>query len=77
MKVLEIVSAFQQNKNEVIWTSRTRDMGKTLNNIWAAGQILTSLLLLQLELENSHFESWTLHESFRPISYLSIHINQT
>jgi len=51
-----------------MWTSRTRDMGLTLNNVWASGQILTSLLLLQFELENDRFESWTLHESFRPMS---------
>jgi hypothetical protein len=39
-----------------------------LKSIWAAGQILTSLLLLQFELENNPFESWTLHESFKPMS---------
>jgi len=43
-------------------------MGQTLNSVWAAGQIPTSLLLLQFELENTSFESWTLHESFRPMS---------
>jgi hypothetical protein len=60
MKVLGFVSTFQHNKNELIWTSRTGDMGWTLNNIWATGQIPTSLLLLQFELENGYFESWTL-----------------
>ena len=30
---------------EVIWTSRTPDMGQTLNSVRAAGQIQTSLLL--------------------------------
>jgi hypothetical protein len=26
VKVLAFISAFQQNKNELIWTSRTQDM---------------------------------------------------
>jgi len=43
-------------------------MGWTLNSVWAVRQIPTSLLLLQFELENGHFESWTPHESFRPMS---------
>jgi hypothetical protein len=43
-------------------------MGRTLNSVWATGQIPTSLLLLQFELENGPFESWTLHERFRPMS---------
>jgi hypothetical protein len=43
-------------------------MGKTLNNVWAAGQILTSPLLLPFELENGSFKSWTPHESFRLMS---------
>jgi hypothetical protein len=43
-------------------------MGYRLNSIWAAGQIPTYLSLLQCELENDPFESWTLHESFRPMS---------
>jgi hypothetical protein len=30
--------------------------------------MITSLLLLQFELENSRFESWTLNESFMPMS---------
>ena len=47
------------------------------NSVWAAGQIQTSLLLLRFELENGRFESWSLHESFRPLLYLSIKINQT
>ena len=68
MKVLENCLSFPKKKKEVIWTSRTRDMGWTLNSVEAAGQILTSLLLLQFELENSPFESWTLHKSFRPMS---------
>jgi hypothetical protein len=34
-------------------------------------------LLLRFELENGRFESWSLHESFRPLLYLSIKINQT
>jgi hypothetical protein len=43
-------------------------MGKTLNSVWAAGQIQTSPLLLQFGLENGLFKSWTPHESFRPMS---------
>ena len=42
----ELDSAFQEKKVEVIWTSRTLDMGQTLNNVRVAGQIQTSLLLL-------------------------------
>ena len=68
IKFWEIVSAFQQNKNWCIWTSRTRDMGWPLNNICVAWQILTSLLLLPFELENGTFKSWTPHKSFRPMS---------
>jgi len=67
-KFWEIVSAFQRNKNRRIWTFKTRDMGWTLNNVCAAGQILTSPLLLPFELENDTFKSWTLHKSFRPMS---------
>ena len=61
----------------IIWTSRTWDMGWTLNSVWAAGQIRTSLLLLQFGLENGLFKSWAPHESCRPMSYLSIHIKWT
>ena len=46
-------------------------MGQTLNSIRAAGQIRTSLLLLQFGLENGLFKSWASHESCRPMSYLS------
>jgi hypothetical protein len=67
MKVLGICLRFQQIKNELIWTSRSRDIGLTLNSVWAGEQILTFLLLLQFELKNGCFESWTLHESFRPM----------
>ena len=38
--------AFQEKKMEVIWTSRTPDMGQALNSVRAAGQIRTSPLLL-------------------------------
>jgi hypothetical protein len=60
MKVLGICLHFPTKKNELIWTSKTRDMGWILNSVWAARQIPTSLLLLQFELDNCHFESWTL-----------------
>jgi len=63
-----IVLAFQQKKPELIWTSRTQDMSWKPNSVWAAGQVLTSLLLLRFELENDKIESWTLHESFRSMS---------
>jgi hypothetical protein len=59
MKVLGNCLSFPTKKNQCIWTSRTRDMGWTLNSVWAAGQIQTSPLLLQFELENDLFESWT------------------
>jgi hypothetical protein len=35
LKFWAFVSAFQQNKNEFIWTSRTQDMAWTLNSVWA------------------------------------------
>jgi hypothetical protein len=64
-----IVLAFQQKKKtELIWFSRTQDMSWKLNSVWAAGQVLTSPLLLRFELENGKIESWTLHESFRSMS---------
>jgi len=60
-KLWEIVSAFQQKKKpELIWTSRTQDMSWKPNSVWAAGQVLTSPLLLRFELENDRIESWTL-----------------
>ena len=46
MKVLGNSLSFPEKKNEVIWTSRTQDMGWTLNSVWAAGQIRTPPLLL-------------------------------
>ena len=36
----------RKKKVEVIWTSRTQDMGWTLNSVWAAGQFQTSSLFL-------------------------------
>jgi len=51
------LSQLSKKKIEVIWTSRTPDMGQTLNSIRAAGQIQTSLLLLQFGLENGLFKS--------------------
>jgi len=36
-KLWEIVSAFQQKKPELIWTSRTQDMSWKPNSVWAAG----------------------------------------
>jgi hypothetical protein len=46
MKVLGNCLSFPGKKIEVIWTSRTRDMGWTLNSVWAVGQIQTFPLLL-------------------------------
>ena len=46
MKVLENCLIFPEKKIEVIWTSRTRDMGWTLNSVWATKQIQNSPLLL-------------------------------
>jgi hypothetical protein len=68
MKVVGNFSAFQQKKPELIWTFRTRDMSWKPNSVWAAEQILTSPLLLPIELENDTFKSWTPHESFRSMS---------
>ena len=73
-KLWAIVLAFQQKKPELIWTSRTQDMSWKPNSVRAVGQVPTSPLFLRFELENGRFESWTLHESFRSMSYLSIHI---
>jgi len=76
-KLWAIVSAFQQKKPELIWTSRTQDMSWKPNNVWGAGQVPTSPLFLRFELENCRTESWTPHESFRSMSYLSIRIKWT
>ena len=46
MKVIENCLIFPGNKIEVIWTSRTWDIGLTLNSVWATGHIRTSPLLL-------------------------------
>jgi hypothetical protein len=40
-KLWAIVSAFQQKKPELIWTSRTQDMSWKPNSVWAAGQVPT------------------------------------
>ena len=44
MKVVGNWLSFPGKKMEVIWTSRTPDMGQTLNSVRAAGQIQTSSL---------------------------------
>ena len=45
-----------------------RSFGLLELKIWAEHFAkVTSLLLLQFELENGPFEYWTLHESFRPM----------
>ena len=47
MKVLgNCLSFLEEKKIKVIWTSRTRDMDWTLNNVWVVEQIRTSPLLL-------------------------------
>jgi hypothetical protein len=46
MKVIGNFLIFPGKKIEVIWTSKTWDIGWTLNSVWAAEQIQTSLLLL-------------------------------
>ena len=46
MKVVGNWLNFLGKKMEVFWTSRTPDMGQTLNSIRAAGHIQTSPLLL-------------------------------
>ena len=77
-KFLEIVFSFHPpNFTSVcllelqIWVNSEQCLG------WIAGQILTSLLWPNFEFENGRFGSYTIHEHCRPISYLSIHINQT
>jgi hypothetical protein len=44
-------------------------MGQTLNNVQAAGQILTSPLLLRFGLPNSKIESWT------PMNVLGLYLS--
>ena len=39
MKVLGNSLIFLVKKDEVIWTSRSQDMGQTLNSVRAVGQI--------------------------------------
>jgi len=68
IKVVGDCLSFPTKKPELIWTSRTQDMSLTPNNVWAAGHILTSLLLLRFELENGRIDSWTPHERFRFMS---------
>jgi hypothetical protein len=69
MQVLENYLSFPtKKKNQCIWSSRTWDMGWTLNSVWAAWQIPTSPLLLRFGLSNSRIESLTPHECFRPMS---------
>jgi len=68
MKVLENCLSFPGKKIEVIWISRTRDMGWTLNSVWVAEHILTSPLFLRFGLPNSKIGSCTPHECFRPMS---------
>jgi hypothetical protein len=77
MKAVGNYLSFLTKKPELIWTSRTQDMSWKPNSVWAIGQVLTSPLLLRFELKNSIIESWTFHESFRSMSYLSIHIKWT
>jgi len=77
MKAVGNYLSFLTKKPELIWTSRTQDMSWKPNSVWAIGQVLTSPLLLRFELKNSRIESWTFHESFRSMSYLSIHIKWT
>jgi hypothetical protein len=68
MKVIGNCLKFpEKKKDEVIWTSRTWDMGWILNSVWAAEQIRTSLLL-QFGIKNGLLESCITHESFRPMS---------
>jgi len=77
MKVLGNCLRFPTKKNRCILISRTQDMGWTLNSVWAARQIQTSLLMLRFGLPKDKIESWTHHKCFRPMSWLSSHINQT
>ena len=61
--------SFPGKKMEVIWTSRTPDMGQTLNSVRAVGQIRTSPFLLWFGLENGLVRFLCSHESCRPMSH--------
>ena len=69
MKVVGNWLRFPGKKMEVIWTSRTPDIGQTLNSVRAVGQIRTSPLLLWFGLENSLVRFLCSHESCRPMSH--------
>ena len=69
MKVVENWLSFPEKKIEVIWTSRTPDMGQTLNSVRVVEQIRTSLLLLWFGLENGLVRFLCSHESCRPMSH--------
>jgi hypothetical protein len=70
MKVLGNCLSFPTNKikNRCIWTFRTRDMGLTLNSVWATGHIQTSFLMIRFGLLKDRIESWTPMNVFRPMS---------
>jgi hypothetical protein len=68
IKVLGNCLSFPTKTIRCIWTSRTRDMGWTLNSVWVVWQILTSPLLLRFGLSNSRIESCIPYECFSPMS---------
>ena len=75
MKVVGNWLSFPERKKvEVIWTSRTPDMGQTRNSVRAVGQIQTSSLLLWFGLENGLVRFLCSHESCRPISH-QVYVN--
>ena len=53
MKVVGNWLSFLGKKVEVIWTSRTPDMGQTLNSVRAVGQIQTSQFCYDLDLKTA------------------------
>ena len=69
MKVVGNWLSFPGKKMEVIWTSRTPDMGQKLNSVWVVGQIRTSPLLLWFGLENGLVRFLCSHESCRTMSH--------
>ena len=64
---------FKKNKNEVIWTSRTQDMGWTLNSIWVVGQFQLLYCCYNWNLKTVLFNLWLFMKVLGlSLSFLSI-----
>jgi len=70
LKFWPFVLAFQQKKNEFIWTSRTQDMGWTLNNEQCLGYMTNSDFSFVATIWTWTRSFWILdsHENVRPMS---------